>query len=162
MLAKLICGIIFSEEKSYQKALELLTKEFGEIEKKSEPYYFSAFTSYYGPEIGPDLQRQFLVFKKLIEAEEIPEIKLKTIEMEKKLSKQNKRTVNLDPGYLTSSQFILASVKASSGKIYLAKNIWAQLIYRISQNKIIENGRTFPDLRQEKIKEFILSVCSAV
>lgn len=157
MQVKLICGIIFAEERSYQKALELLTQEFGEIEKKSEPYNFSQFTKYYEPELGQNLQRQFLVFKRTIEAEQLPDIKLKTIELEKQLSKNSQRTVNLDPGYLTSSQFILASVKASPGKIYLAKNIWAQLIYQISKNQIIENERTFPDLKQTEIKKFILA-----
>jgi hypothetical protein len=149
MQAKLICGIIFPNKELHDKAIKLLTEIYGEIDKESPEYSFTEFTKYYEPEMGKELKRKFLVFKRLIEMEQLPEI-------EKQMSKEGKRTVNLDPGYLTENQFVLASVKTSPNKIYLAKGVSAQLILQISNNKCLENIRTFPDLKQEFIKEFIL------
>jgi hypothetical protein len=156
MQAKLICGVIFPNKELHDKAIKSLTEIYGEIDKESPEYSFTEFTDYYAPEMGSGLKRKFLVFKKLIEMEQLPDIKLKTIEIEKQMSKQGKRTVNLDPGYLTENQFVLASIKTSPNKIYLAKGVSAQLILQISQNKCLENVRTFPDLKQEVIKNFIL------
>lgn len=156
MQAKLICGIIFPNKEMYDNALKMLTEIYGEIDKESPEYSFTEFTKYYEPEMGSGLKRKFLVFKKQIEMENLPDIKLKTIEMEKQMSKEGKRTVNLNPGYLTENQFVLASVKTSPNKIYLAKGVSAQLILQISNNKCLENIRTFPDLKQEVIKKFIL------
>ena len=156
MQAKLICGIIFPNKELYDKAVKTLIEIYGEIDKESPEYSFTEFTNYYEPEMGRGLKRKFLVFKRLIEMEHLPDIKLRTIELEKEMSKNGKRTVNLDPGYLTENQFVLASVKTSPNKIYLAKGVSAQLILQISNNKCLENIRTFPDLKQEIIKEFIL------
>lgn len=156
MQAKLICGIIFPNKELHDKAIKALTEIYGEIDKESQEYSFTEFTKYYEPEMGKELKRKFLVFKNMIEMEQLPDIKLRTIELEKEMSKDGKRTVNLDPGYLTKDQFVLASVKTSPNKIYLAKGVSAQLILQISQNKCLENVRTFPDLKQEIIKKFIL------
>jgi hypothetical protein len=160
MKAKLVFGIIFSKEDDYSKTVKILTGLYGDIAKVSQKYSFSQFTDYYEPELGKELYRLFILFKNPIDAEQIADIKLKAIELEKKLSKSGKRIVNLDPGYVTSDQFVLASTKQSSNKVYLAKGIWAQLIYQIGKNKCNENERTFPDLRQDTVKKFILE-CAA-
>ena len=63
-----------------------------------------------------------------------------TIGVEKKLSENGRRRINIDPGYLTPSKVVLASTKNYSHRIYMGKGIYAEatLVFR--------NGRYGPHL----------------
>jgi hypothetical protein len=60
---------------------------------------------------------------------------LTTREIEYQLSEHEKRTVNLDPGYLTLAKVVLASTKNYSHRIFIGKGIYAEvtLIYKKGQ-----------------------------
>src|SRR4030042_760131 len=62
---KLITGFIFSEEIFYRKSRDILEKAFAEIDFESKNLKFY-HTDYYQKEIGTDLKRKFVSFKKLI------------------------------------------------------------------------------------------------
>ena len=50
---KLIVGVIYNDEDIYRRALEMLTREFGEIDGESEHFSFSReFSDYYDGELG--------------------------------------------------------------------------------------------------------------
>jgi len=156
--AKLFIGIIFNNKDTYNKVLKELTEKFGEIEKESFEYSFDEFTTYYKKELGPNLIKKFIIFKKLIKRDNITDIKLFTNSIEEKYSKKGKRQINLDPGYLTEFNLILPSAKERPHKIYLKKGIFADPVYIFKKNYCITFNHTFPDFKSEKIQKFFIEI----
>lgn len=106
--------------------------DFGGIELRSETISFD-FTDYYEKEMGKGLLRRWVCFEKPIPQEEIREVKLITIELEKSLAREDgSRRVNLDPGQVTPARLVLTTTKDYSHRIYLGNGIFAEvtLIYR--------------------------------
>lgn len=127
----LFVGTLYCDESVLHDAHKLLEKHFGDffLEGPSIPWDYS---TYYHHEIGCPLLRQFLFFKTLIDPSNLADIKLKTNEIEDILSFEGKRRINLDPGYLTLSNIVLASTKNYAHRIYLGKGIFGEvtLIYK--------------------------------
>lgn len=105
------------------------------------------FSDYYKKELGNEIFRRFIFFKNLIKQESLPDIKLKTNEIEIRLSTNGKRNINLDPGYLTLSKIILASTKDYSHRIYLRDGIFAEvtLLYNKKEGSFVPNINTYKD-----------------
>jgi len=156
--AKLFIGILYKEKEIYNKVLKELTDKCGSLEEDSIEYNFDQFTNYYEKELGEKLLKKIIVFKNLIDREDLADIKVFTNSLEDKYSINNKRTINLDPGYLTKEQLVLASVKDSPYKVYIGKGIFAHLTYYFGKNKCIEALRTFPDFRDKKVQMFFVKV----
>lgn len=156
--AKLFIGILYKDKKIINKVLLELKDKFGTLEDNSIEYSFDKFTDYYEKELGKKLLKKIIVFKNLIKREDLADIKVFTNNLEEKYSVNNKRTINLDPGYLTKEQLVLASVKDSPYKIYIGKGIFAHLTYYFGKNKCIEALRTFPDFRDKKVQSFFVKV----
>lgn len=148
---KLVVGFIFKDIQAFNQAKLLLVRRFGKIDFVSPALPFN-LTDYYREEFGDGLSRVFLSFHKLIRLEQIAEIKILTNNIERKLSFQNKRRVNIDPGYLDLAKLVLASTKDYVHRIYLDKGIYAEttLFY---QGKSFQSWQwTYPDFRT---KEYI-------
>lgn len=127
----LFVGTLYCDDKVFHDAYELLEKHFGEILFKGLPIPWN-YSEYYNDEIGYPLLRRFLFFKTLIYPGNLADIKLQTNKIEDMLSSDNKRRINLDPGYLTLSKIVLASTKNYAHRIYIGKGIYGEitLIYR--------------------------------
>lgn len=132
---KLIIGLIFQKESTADKAKNILQEKFGKIDYESQTLAFT-HTDYYKAEFGSDLQRKFLSFNKLIYPQILPKAKVTTNIIEKKLSKNGLRAVNIDPGYLDMAKLILASTKDYVHRIYLDKGIFAE-------NTLFYQGKSF-------------------
>lgn len=158
MKAKLFIGIIYRNKDVYNKVLNELIKKFGPLENDSIEYNFDQFTNYYEKELGKNLLKKIIVFKNLIDRVYLADIKVFTNNLEEKYSVNNKRTINLDPGYLTKQQLVLASVKNTPYKVYIGKGIFAHLTYYFGKNKCIEALRTFPDFRDKKVQMFFVKI----
>jgi len=160
--AKLICGIIANSGEMLEKDITVLKENFGDIERRSKIIPFD-FTNYYESEMGKGLIRQWTSFLNLIKEDEIKDIKLKTIGLEKHLaSKDGRRNVNIDPGYISLSKLVLISTKDYSHRIYLGDGIFAEitLIYKKGAFQPLE--WTYPDYRQntkffEEVREGLKS-----
>ncbi|MDR0823023.1 MAG: DUF4416 family protein, partial [Endomicrobium sp.] len=123
---KLFCGILSTDAEIDKKALSELEKKLGGIDLKSEIVNFK-FSDYYNPEMGDNINRYWLSFEKLIFADEIADIKIFTNNIEDSFAKDGKRLINIDPGYLTQANVILATTKNFSHRIYLQKGIYAEV-----------------------------------
>ena len=160
---KLIIGFIFKDYKILKETEKILEKKFKEIDFESEIIPFN-FTDYYEKEMGKDLKRKFISFKKLIMPQKIRKIKEYTIKIEKKFSFDKKRKINIDPGYLTDSQLVLSTTKPYFHRIYLGNCIWAEVTL-FYQNKTFRYfDWTYPDYRTpayieifNKIREIYLT-----
>ncbi len=160
--AKLFIGIIGQNEDVILEARDILINKYGNIDLESELFDFS-LTTYYEKEMGKNLKKKFYSFKKLINRDEIVEIKIDTNDIENQLMKKHNtagRVVNLDPGYLTLSNITLASTKDFYHRIYLRKGIFLEntLYYNARRKTYLDWEWTFPDFRQESYKKFFVQV----
>jgi len=150
---KLIIGFIFKENEFYLKAINPLTRHFGNIDFESREIPFN-HTQYYQKEFGKNLKRKFISFAKLIPPEKLAKIKALTNIIEKKLSsKGDLRRINIDPGYLDLAKVVLATTKDYKHRIYLNSGIYAEvtLFYR---NKSFNPWEwTYPDYRTAEYLE---------
>lgn len=143
---KLIVGFIYKKEEILKKALDLLKKRFSGIDFESPIMPFN-HTDYYEKELGRNLKRKFVSFKKLISPQILPKIKIATNKIEAKFSQEKSRLINIDPGYLNLSKLVLATTKDYSHRLYLNNGIFAEvtLFFRDSTYKYWE--WTYPDYR---------------
>jgi hypothetical protein len=153
MLGKLFCGVMYSDTGALEKALAELRQRFGEIETESEEFEFS-FTSHYEAEFGVGLRKKFIVFKVPIKREELPEIKLFTCGLEKQLGSGGKRAINIDPGYVTLNNVVVASTREFSSRIYLGKGIFGDLQLILKRDEVQLMPYTYADYKL--MKDFFL------
>lgn len=123
---KLISGLIYKEEAVFHQTAKILEKRFGRIDFQSQGLGFT-HTSFYEQEIGSDLKKRFISFEKLIPPDSLPRIKIITNNIEKRLSRNSRRRINIDPGYLTQAKFVLATTKDYNHRIYLGRGIYAEV-----------------------------------
>lgn len=149
--AKLIIGFIFKEAGAYLKAKSLLQKRFGRIDFESLPLNF-AYTDYYRNEFGEGLTRVFVSFKRLIHLDALSRVKCSTNSLERRLSLNSKRTVNIDPGFLELSKLVLATTKDYAHRIYIGKGIFAEVTLSFVGKTFQPKEWTYPDYSS---KEYI-------
>ena len=154
---KLIFSIFTNNEKNFSKAVELCEKQFGKIEQISERFIFN-HTDYYEEEMGKNLFRKFLIFEKLADREGIAKIKVKTNEIEEKFLIEGKRSVNIDPGYITLENFILFTTKNYTHRIYLESGIFADLTLIFYKKSFQSLPWTYPDYASDEIKNYLLNI----
>ena len=93
---KLIIGVIYNDMEVYGKAMEMLKDAFGEVDYESERFSFSKeFSDYYDGELGGEGMRVILSFRKTVDPSRQAEIKIATNEMERILSIDGNRKINL-------------------------------------------------------------------
>lgn len=107
----------------------ILEDHFGLIDYVSKPLDFQRFTYYYNEEMGKNIkiEGRLISFKNLGSPAFLPDAKLITNEIERIYSVDNNRKVNLDIGYLHHTQFVLASTKHWGNRLYIGKNIYAEV-----------------------------------
>ncbi len=147
--AKLICGIITNKEELFSSAEKILIKKFGCLDSTSQVFDFN-LTDYYREEMGEPLKRKFFSFVRLIPAEKLPEIKIYTNALEKKLSAHSsKRDINIDPGYISLSKLVLATTKNFAHRIYSGKGIFNEVTLYYKDNGFCPGPWTYPDYKTE-------------
>ena len=159
-LAKFTFSILYNENKKdkLELALKRIEEEFGGIEEVSKEFYFPFLENYYGKEMGSPLKKVYLSLKGLKDKGELVEVKLKSIEIEKELSQEGKRTVNLDPGYVDESQLILASHKRRGARVYLGRGIYAEIELLFVYGDFRPIYWTYKDYRHPEVRAFFKKV----
>lgn len=143
---KLVIGFIFKKESVLVKARGILRKEFGKIDYESQTLAFT-HTAYYAAEFGENLKKKFISFQKLISPQSLAKVKITTNTIEKRLSKQGLRLINIDPGYLDMARLILASTKDYKHRIYLDKGIYAEVTLFYQHKSFTPWEWTYPDYK---------------
>ncbi|UCE53888.1 MAG: DUF4416 family protein [Desulfobacterales bacterium] len=142
--AKLVVGL-FMRTTSLEEYLALdLSSRFGSIDIVSAWLPFD-YTSYYEPEMGAPLYRRVFAFDKFIQQSDLAKIKHTTNQIEQKYSRNGKRRVNIDPGYLLHERFVLASGKNYSHRIYIGDGIYADLTLIYHKGSFQKLPWTYPD-----------------
>jgi len=157
---KLFIGVLVSHDKLIPAVEERLTAVYGTIDHRSERIAFD-FTHYYEPEMGDIIDRVFFSFERLIEADQLPEIKRQTNRMEEDLISSYppvKRPVNLDPGYIEQAKVILASTKNFYHRIYLGGGIFGEVTMHFKNNTYQFFPWTYPDYQSKDYQDFFLRI----
>ena len=156
---KLIVGIIYNNPSAYERAIDMLVAEFGEIDAESERFSFSKeFSGYYDDELGGEGMRVILSFKEPVDASRQAEIKEMTNEMERTLSEDGKRKINLDPGFINHGRLMLATTKNAGFRIPLKNGIYTELTLFWAKGAWHKLPWTYRDYQSEKVQKFITEV----
>jgi len=159
---KLFIGVLVANSKFIPKVEERLTAAYGAIDHRSDVIPFD-FTDYYENEMGDLIDRVFFSFERLIEADQLLEIKRQTNLFEDELapllrtsSTNVKRPVNLDPGYIEQAKVILASTKNFYHRIYLGGGVFGEVTMHFKNNTYQFFPWTYPDYQSKDYQEFFL------
>ncbi len=112
------------------------------------------WTDYYQPEMGDDLLRSWIFFDRLIDPTEIVELKHKSRDIEDRLSNNNHRTVNIDPGYIAPSHLVLSTYKDFSHRIYVGDSVYCEVTLQFRGGIWRPEAWTFADYRDAENQEF--------
>lgn len=128
-----------------------LEKEYGEIDYISPLLDFGKFTFFYNKEMGNGkIEGRLISFRNLVHPSELKEIKIFTNKIEKSFSIDHKRTINIDPGYIHHSQFVLASTKHWGNRIYIGKGIFAEITLLFINGKFTPLKYTYQNYTDEE------------
>jgi len=147
---KLIVGLIARDADllaTIKKALERALRNKVDLESGVMDFIH---TGYYAEEMGCNLKRKFLSFRKPIDLKNAYAVKLKTNAIERRFSKDGKRAVNIDPGYLDLSKLVLFSTKDYTHRIYLNKGIYAEITLFYKDKTFRAWPWTYPDYKTDE------------
>jgi hypothetical protein len=147
--ALLFVGTLTGGGEYHRMAVRSIEAVFGPVLRETPPVPWD-YSDYYMDEFGPGLQRRFVFFENLIGQEELGEIKLRTISLERELSADGKRRVNIDPGYLTEAKVVLASTKDYSHRVYLGGGVFAEVTLHYRQGGFRPHLFAYPDYHEEE------------
>lgn len=120
-----IIAVMWHDAALLAKVRTALTRELGAV--ADELSYPFSHSSYYDAEMGSGLTKTLWAFSRSIERERIVDMKLSAVKLEKKYAVNGKRRVNIDPGLLTPENFILATGKNFTHRVYLGRGVFADL-----------------------------------
>jgi len=150
---KVFVGILLALPSTLPELHALLEDQLGPIDTQSQLLEFD-YTNYYEPEMGSGLKKELLGFGSLASPEALVDLKLFTNRVERTFAVNGKRTVNMDPGYLTAARVVLASTKDFAHRLYLGKGIYGEVTLIYQKKDFQTLPWTYPDYRSEAYRQF--------
>jgi hypothetical protein len=150
---KVFVGILTALTSALTELRGSLEEQFGPVDSESELVEFT-YTDYYEPEMGSRLKRKFWGFGRLASPDALVDLKLFTNQVEQTLAIDGKRTVNIDPGYLTAARIVLASTKDFAHRLYLGKGIYGEVTLVYQKKDFQALPWTYPDYRSEAYLQY--------
>src|ERR1041385_4514381 len=145
--AKAFVAVLYRDDDALARTRELITVRVGPIDYEGGDHPFED-TDYYAEEMGRGLRRRLFSISTLLSPEEIVDVKLASIGIERDLrGPQGARRVNLDPGYLDVHKVVLASVKPGGLKVHLGRGVFADVVLRYEKGHFLPFSWTFVDFR---------------
>lgn len=139
---------LFSEELFTQRVERLYGKLF------SYQPEFNPLAAYYSKEMGDSLKRVFYVTTNSFPREFLLTNKLLSLNWEEEWGQDGKRMVNVDIGFVSAENFILATTKNYSHRVFLGQNIFADLTYQSVEGKYQTLPWTYPDFKDQSKVDF--------
>jgi hypothetical protein len=154
---KLVAGILISRPELRKSLLEELRRHFGEVDYTSGDLPFG-YTGYYDREMGVPITRFFVSFAPLVDPSALAQIKTRTNLLEGDFAEAGSRRVNIDPGLLSYSRFLLASSKDGSHRIPLRDGIYGEVTLVYERNAYRPLEWTYPDYRSPEYLRILVEV----
>lgn len=155
--AKLVMSVFMKEKPLFESVFPLLETIGGPVDLVSRWLDFD-FTTYYHKEMGHPLFRRILAFKSLVDQADLSKIKQATNAVEQQFVKDQQRRINIDPGYLLPSRFVLATGKDYAHRIYIGDHMYADLTLMYVGKQFVPLDWTYPDYRSKEILRFLEQV----
>ena len=154
---KLFAAILFSSAEDLKAGIARLEASFGPTDYISPETPFDV-TDYYAEELGTPIYRALVSFQNAVMPSFLPDIKLKTISIEDAMRKENKRTINVDSGYMDFDKVVLASTKKGPYKIYMSRGIWADMTLHYEKGNFLPFAWTFADFKDGRYNKYLLRI----
>jgi hypothetical protein len=150
---KPFCGIIYKRAVDCKEGIHILEHNIGAVDMESAEILFDS-TTYYCEELGQPLFRKFISFSNLIPPEDLVDLKLMTNRIEGELTVDGKRRINIDPGYLSQNNIIIATTKNYYHRVPLQRGIYAHIEYIFRKNEPSLLPWTYPDFKKREYISF--------
>lgn len=150
---KLVASVFSPDKGLLHDTLAGLEETFGPVDMISEPLALA--TGYYEEEFGTGVARKVIAFEELAAPGRLVEVKNRASRMEDETREDGRRRVNIDPGYVTLANFVLASGKPYSHRVYLADGVYADLQFVYRDGGFRELPWTYPDYASEPMKGLV-------
>jgi hypothetical protein len=150
----LFIGFMFQSTVKTGEILDMFRQRFGDIEFSYGPTPF-LFTEYYKEEMGTDLRKMYLTFRRRIRRDELAAIKIFSNDLERAFCSGGFRTINIDPGYVARDKLVLASTKDFYHRIYLSQGVFAEVTLHYRRGKFRFFSWTYPDYKDEAFLAFL-------
>lgn len=124
---------------------------------KTEIFPFT-HTDYYDSKMFLPLYKYFASYNIIETPANLALYKRILVDVEKAFSKNNKRTINIDIGYLALEKIVVASTKNFSHRIYLRDGVYGDLQFIRFNNTYKPLDWTFPDYKQNFVLKFFESM----
>jgi hypothetical protein len=157
--ANLTVSVMYKDDSILDEVKMILESLYGNIDMASESYSFSDISPYYDPEMGEGIKKIIFSFENTVDRSVLADVKTECVKIEKKYSENDSRTVNLDPGLVSLENFILATGKNYSHRIYLKNGVFAEVTMMFGKKGMIkELPWTYRDYLHEPARSFMLKV----
>jgi len=160
--AKCFMAIMTTVDSYHEEAEEALEQAFGPLDRHSAPYDFSRFSPYYDEEMGGRVWKYFVTFSRLMPLDSLVAVKLRVEELQKRFAVREqesfKRTVNLDPGYVTGWNLVLSTVKNHAHRLYLGQGVYGEVTLLFRKNTFEPLPWTYRDYSSSAVIDFFKQV----
>jgi hypothetical protein len=154
---QLVVAVLSTRPDRLAEARETLEERYGPVVFASDPVPWG-FTAYYDREMGPGIVRLFWAFDRLVDPAGLPSIKLTTNRIEDAFREDGSRKLNLDPGLLSLSRFVLATTKDGAHRIPLSDGIYAEVTLVFERGEFRPLPWTYPDYRSEGVRAMLKAI----
>ena len=159
---KLIIGVIYHDAEILRQVMEILVREFGEVDLVSEEFSFSGeFSTYYDDELGGEGLRRIYSFRQTVSPDRQADIKIRTNEIEALFSVDGKRKINLDPGFINHGRLMLATTKETGFRVPLKDGIYTELTLFYARGGWQKFPWSYRDYQSERVQRFLTKVRAA-
>lgn len=156
----LVIGVLSTAEDKREQLFGQLEARFGKIAIAS-PVMAFPYTNYYDGEMGGHPVRYLLMFETLVDPSTLASIKTWTNALELQYAtagaEAQGRKINLDPGILSLSSFILATCKDRSHRIPLQDGIYAETTLIFQDKDFQRLPWSYADYSSDEIKAILRS-----
>lgn len=153
--AAFFCALTYADPARLASALGALGRWLGEEADRLPPFPFT-FTHYYEREMGRDLLKTVALFRTLGDPGALADLKRRTNALEGELADPGgRRTVNLDPGYVTPAKVVLATTKDFAHRVCLGGGIFGEVTLKASGGAWEALPWTYADYREPSVREFL-------
>jgi hypothetical protein len=152
--AKLVIGLYTGDRELFPLLARRLSDRFGTPDAISAWMPFDE-TDYYEREMGSPLFRRMMSFDTLVSQDDLAAIKLTTNALEAEFGQEGRRRVNLDPGYLVLSRFVLATGKDFAHRISIGQGIYGDLTLLFRNGEFETLPWTYPDYAGQAMRTWL-------
>ena len=144
---------IFSADRALlAEAAAKFEKLAGVLDYAGREMFFDQ-TEYYRNEMGWPLYKRFFSAEQLMAPEQLVEVKVRCMELEKRWVVDGRRRVNIDPGYISPERLVLATGKNWIHRIYLGRGVYADLTLIYEKGNYQALPWTYPDFASDEALE---------